>query len=125
MIVNKSSINARTERSFDVVVIGGGAAGVMAACAAAQAGCSVLLAESGVCGGGMCLRTTDQAFESFERVAVEIDDLRDYPHGVHDGWSLGLGGDRSCVGHQRSGDCSGEDEVEWSPAERELAEHLR
>ena len=33
--------------------------------------------------------------------------------------SLGLGGDRSCVGHQRSGDCSGEDEVEWSPAERE------
>lgn len=44
MIVNKSSKNMRAERSFDVVVIGGGAAGVMAACAAAKAGCSVLLA---------------------------------------------------------------------------------
>ena len=43
----------RAERSFDVVVIGGGAAGVMAACAAAKAGCSVLLAESGVCLGGV------------------------------------------------------------------------
>ena len=53
------------ERGFDVLVVGGGAAGVAAAVTAARAGLSVgLLERYGFCGGGARSRATRGSLSS-------------------------------------------------------------